>query len=155
MLMLTSKCEPALTYKRNGTFSIFLCLCLCLCNPGSHIFFLFFLCLSLCLCLCFCQSMNQPLDSVQTSPEEFKNGGFTLERHHMFSLLAYAGGMVSLWKGIKCFPSSLCLGNLQTKQPPVIVFEENSHVPKLTFLGRRQLATEIFFFSRQMEKCGR
>ena len=27
--------------------------------------------------------------------------------------------------------------------------------PKLTFLGRRQLATEFFFFSRHMEKCGR
>ena len=27
--------------------------------------------------------------------------------------------------------------------------------PKLTFLGRRQVATEIFFFSRHMEKCGR
>jgi len=27
--------------------------------------------------------------------------------------------------------------------------------PKLTFLGRRQLATEIFLFSRHMEKCGR
>ena len=27
--------------------------------------------------------------------------------------------------------------------------------PKLTFLGRRQLATEIIFFSRHMEKCGR
>ena len=27
--------------------------------------------------------------------------------------------------------------------------------PKLTFLGRRQLATESFFFSRHMEKCGR
>ena len=27
--------------------------------------------------------------------------------------------------------------------------------PKLTFLGRRQLASEIFFFSRHMEKCGR
>jgi len=26
--------------------------------------------------------------------------------------------------------------------------------PKLTFFGRRQLATEIFF-RRQMEKCGR
>jgi len=25
---------------------------------------------------------------------------------------------------------------------------------KLTFFGRRQLATENFFFSRQMEKCG-
>jgi len=27
--------------------------------------------------------------------------------------------------------------------------------PKLTFFGRRQLATEIFFFGRHMEKCGR
>ena len=27
--------------------------------------------------------------------------------------------------------------------------------PKLTFLGRRQLATEYFFLCRHMEKCGR
>ena len=27
--------------------------------------------------------------------------------------------------------------------------------PKLTFLGRRQLATEKVLFSRHMEKCGR
>jgi len=27
--------------------------------------------------------------------------------------------------------------------------------PKLTLLGRRQLTTEFFFFSRHMEKCGR
>ena len=27
--------------------------------------------------------------------------------------------------------------------------------PKLTFLGRRQVATDFFFFSRHMEKCGR
>jgi len=27
--------------------------------------------------------------------------------------------------------------------------------PKLTFFSRHQLATEFFFFSRQMEKCGR
>ena len=26
--------------------------------------------------------------------------------------------------------------------------------PKLTLLGKRQLATEIFLFSRQVEKCG-
>ena len=26
--------------------------------------------------------------------------------------------------------------------------------PKLTLLGKRQLATEIFLFSRQLEKCG-
>ena len=34
-------------------------------------------------------------------------------------------------------------------------FLSHAHVqgPKLTFLGRRQLATE-FFFSRHMQKCG-
>ena len=30
-----------------------------------------------------------------------------------------------------------------------------SQGPKLTFLGRRQPATEFFFLSRHMEKCGR
>ena len=45
----------------------------------------------------------------------------------------------------------------QTKLKPVDLKFLSTHTQgtKLTFLGRRQLVTEIIFFSRHMEKCGR
>ena len=52
---------------------------------------------------------------VYTKPEEFENGDFTLKTNQMFSVhttLQEFGNGLSLWKRIKCFPSTLRRRNL-------------------------------------------